>query len=335
VEKAAATLDRTNRWGTFNMRNGLSWSGLTAFGALIALCIGPALASDELRIDRLSARVTYAKEGEKIARMSGSVEWPDLSAAGASLVNVDVDDALLAQVACVNEAGVRMHPQQAFLRFVRVDRETEDSVHVMVKKPIEMRVELKLNKEIRANRDFWNGDAVYRVEVIVGDTRMVNGGITWVAIEKMRFTGGGGKGLFAIAPKGVFDFDVSVKKVLLPEFSSPIPVGAKQAPQAAVVAASIAVVAPLPLVVVAWARLGALPLSLPTSAMELLSAVGFEACLLGHMTILVMFWLQWNIVQTWKVMSLLMIPTMFFGHRALSAAATRHVRQSVRGAKED
>jgi CxxC motif-containing protein len=316
---------------------GLSESrrGLLAVVAVLSLLLEVSLAEEVIRIDRLSARLTYASEGEKVVRASASAEFPELNAVGIPEVSVGTGDGLLAQVACVNAKGDRVHPQQAFVRFVRVDRETEDSVHVMAKKPIEMRVDLKLIKEIRANREFWVGDAVYRVEVIVGDTRMENGGVTWVAMKELRFEGGGGQGLFAPVARGVFDFDVGVKKQLLPEFSSPLPAAVKLAPRVAVAAAVAAVVVPLPLVLVAWGHLGALPLSLPSSSSELASAVGFEACLLAHMAALVMFWLQWNIVQTWKVMALLMVPTLFFGHRALSAAATRHVRQSVLPAKDD
>jgi hypothetical protein len=298
-----------------------------------------AAGQDGIQIDRISARVAYVNDGERLTRDSASAAGPDFSLAGMSSVTVDVEDSVLVQVACKDQDGVVAHPQQAFVRFVRTDQDTLDSVHVMAKKPIEMRVDLKFGKEIRADREFWDGDATYRMEVIVGDTRMAGtgGGVTWTAIKELRFLGGSGgrHSLFKRKAAGVFDFDVSVKKKMLPEFSSPIGPGARQAPRVAVLLASAAVVAPLPLVLVAWARIGALPLSLPASASELASAIGFEACLLGHMAALVMFWLQWNIVRTWKVMGILMLPTVFFGHRALSAIATRQRRLAAADLKQD
>lgn len=287
----------------------------------------PVVASGSIKLERASIRLSYLSQQERLTRRAASAEAPDFAAIGAPYVTAEVDDTLLVQASCVDAAtSETAHAQQAFLRFVRKDTGL-DSVYVMKKKGFESRLELSLKKEIRADHSFWTREATYRVEVVVGDTRM-DSGVSWVAIDALSF-GNGPPGPFGVASSGVFDFDVGVKRSVLPEFSSKRPPEEKQAPFIAVVLALFALLGPFPLVFVAWGRLGVFPFKMPEGAQEKSSVVGFELCLLGHMFALTMFWLKWNIVFTWKVMAAIMVPTLFFGHRVLSTSASLQARKGA------
>jgi Oligosaccharyltransferase subunit Ribophorin II len=304
---------------------------------VFALLTCHAAADPAIKLERAGMRLTYTVSQEKRTRASASVDGPAFSVGSVPSVIAHPDDTLVAQASCVDQsdAAVPAHPQQAFLRVVRV-ADGNDAVYVMRKKSIEMRAELSLRKEIRADREFWRVGDAYRVEIVVGDTRMVEG-VTVVVVESLTFDGESTSVLNVFrAPTGnVFDFDVGVKKFLLPEFTSPVAPGEKQAPFVAVMVALAALAAPFPFVFVAWGQLGVFPLTLPESMCERTMVVGFESCLLGHIAALVMFWLRWNIVYTWKVLVLLMVPTLFFGHKVLSAGASIHVSRQGKSKKTE
>jgi hypothetical protein len=296
-----------------------------ALALLLLLCGSASAVPDQVRLERVSVRVSYVSQAERLTRRAASADAPDFTSGGVPAVTVDAGDTLLVQASCAEGA----YPQQAFLRFVRADTGA-DSVYLLRRKSIDVRKELSMQKEIRADRDFWAHDATYRAEIVIGDTRMA-AGVTWVAIEAMRFTDGSA-GVFAKPAGNVFDFDVGVKRRLLPEFTTPLPPEEKQAPAAAVALALAALLLPFPLVFLAWSRLGVFPLAMREgSAAERSAALGFEACRLAHVGALGMFWLQWNIIYTWKVMAALMLPTLCLGHKALSAAASRHVQRTKKG----
>lgn len=305
---------------------------LSAFSVagLLAIVTGEAA----IAFDRASVRISYVSQAERLTRHTFSADGLDEISTGGLEAIVDPDDTFLAQAACASaESGEKAYPQQAFLRFVREDTGA-DSMYVMQQKSIGMRVELAMKKEIRDDKKFWSHDAIYRVEIIVGDTQMT-AGISWVAIKRMKFSSGSAS-VFKPPAGGVFDFDVGVKKSLLPEFSSPLPHEEKQAPSVAILVALVALLAPFPLVFVAWARLGVFPMSVPGGATERMFAFGFEICLLLHVAALTMFWLQWNIVHTWKVMATIMPPTIFFGQKTLSAASrSAFVEQPMKRGKDE
>lgn len=304
--------------------------GLLALLIAGTLLLGAAAGQEAIAVDRAGVRITYVSQAERLTRSSFSADGPDISVASSSSSKaiVDVDDTLLAQMACVgSDSGDAAYPQQAFLRFVREDT-GEDTVFVMQRKSIEMRVELSMKKEIRQDLKFWSADATYRVEIVVGDTRMA-AGATWVAVSEMKFSSSASS-VFKPPAAGVFDFDVGVKKELLPEFTSPLPPDEKQAPAIAIMVALVALLAPFPLVFVAWARLGVFPMKVSGGPSDRIAAFGFEICLLLHMAALIMFWLQWNILRTWKVMAAIMPPTIFFGQKTLSVA-TRNMAAKQTG----
>lgn len=284
-------------------------------------------------MDRLSVRLSYVSQQERLTRESASAEAPNFSRAGLDSLVADADDILLAQAKCVDvETEKTVFPEQAFLRFVRIDNGA-DAVYIMRKKSMDMRVEISLRREIRGDRKFWKADAEYRVEIIVGDTGMTRG-ITWTAVESLKFRKEN-SGVFLPRARGVFEFDNDVKKHLLPEFVSPIRPTEKQAPPFAVVVALVALIVPFPLVYYAWQNMGVLPVVLPEQKSERLFVFGFESCILLIMGALSMFWWKWNIIQMWKAVVVLMVPTIICGHRVLSASAERYVRKKSKKSKHE
>lgn len=279
-----------------------------------------------MSLDRLGFRLSYRADNEKMQRIKLAVDGPDLPSAPASPgFAASPVDTLLVQASCVDAAGNPAYPQQAFLRFVNTATGA-DSIYVLQKKTIGIRIELSLRKEIRSDVAFWRAGDAYRVEVILGDVEM-DRGMTWVVTERMTFEEGSAK-MFGGPARGVFDFDVGVKKTLLPEFITPLATPGKRAHSGIVLAFVCIVLLPLPVLLWAWWSLGVFPLQLPSSTSAKASLVGFEMCLLAHMGALCMFWLRWDIVMTWKIIAVLMVPTVVLGQQTLSASAKLGVAEA-------
>lgn len=312
-----------------NVREKHSYIFLSLFiSSVIVMAVDGAIT-----LDRASIRLSYVDQQERLTRHSASAEAPDFSSTNSKSITASAEDTLLAQASCQNTvSGENAFPQQAFLRIVREDTGA-DAVYIMRKKSTDMRVEISFHKEIRADKEFWSADASYRVEIIVGDTDMTSG-ITWIAIKSLKFQQRD-RGLFAAPVKGVFEFDNSVKKHVLPEFSSPIRAGEKQAPLYAVMIALVALLAPFPLILYVWNEMGMFPFVFPKERSKRASVAAFEICTLLIMGALFMFWWQWNIIQTWKVIGVLMIPTVISGHRVLSDAAEKFMMEKRRKTKSE
>lgn len=301
-------------------------------GAALFLIIAAVVATGgvfaaDLAVDRIGFRLNYVKHDERLQRVNVAAEGNSFSTVGApDGIKAQPTDTIVVRVSCVDDKGEPAYPQQAFLRFVDVSSgvDAEDTIFVLAQKNIEMRKEISLRSEISADKRFWRQDATYRVEVIVGDVRLPKG-IAWVVTEAMTFDASDSS-LFKVKPRGVFDFDVGIKKKLLPEFITPLPPTERKAPSWIVFAFTIASLLPLCFLVLAWVRLGVFPLQFPTDKKELICWILFEICLLCQVAALIMFWLKWNIVRTWQVIGVLMIPTLFFGHHALAAKATRDAK---------
>lgn len=289
------------------------------------LCMLFAAAKSEgLRVDRISLRLNYVMDAEKLQRASAIASGDELSGVGApDGIVAHPTDSVVVQVGCVDSAGEAAYPDQAMLRFVDVSKAypQPDTIFVLAEKRSEMKKDVSLKKEVAADLDFWRHDAVYKVEVIVGDPRLAKS-VSWTVTESFRFCDDCGPA-FVAKPRGVFDFDMSVKKTLLPEFITALPEAEKEAPVLIVQAFTALSILPLLGLLWAWSRLGVFPLRLPSSAKEKLSLFLFQLCLVGHVAVLVMFWLKWNIVLTWKAIGVNMVPTLYFGHQILSAKATR------------
>lgn len=260
-------------------------------------------------------KVTHIEHGEKKQRVRLSTDADSVSkVAQPEGFTMDTKDSIAVQLSFVDESENAAVVRQAFLRFEN-KRTGQDNIYLLEKKGRDMKVELPIQKEIRGDLEFWKHKDSYKVDVIMGDVKLEGDGI-WTITEDMMFFEDSEKA-FKKAPGGVFDFDVGVKKTLLPEFITPIAPAEKRAPKLFVLVALLAVLMPLPILLVAWARLGVFPLRI-SEGFSLGSVIGFELCLLCHVMALGMFWFSWNIVKTWKVMGVLMIPTYLFGRKVLS-----------------
>uniref|UniRef100_A0A7S1XAV6 Ribophorin II n=1 Tax=Compsopogon caeruleus TaxID=31354 RepID=A0A7S1XAV6_9RHOD len=162
--------------------------------------------------------------------------------------------------------------------------------------------------------DFWDSKGKYQMELVVGDPRMKSPRVmVWTLCNEVIFD-------YINVPASkrkppVFDFDVSIKKSLQPEFIfEPSPVE-RRAPRLFSLLWAALTLAPLLALIRMWSRLGAFPLDLPTSSLPFL---GFQFCLVLNALLLVSFWLGWTIIATTKYLLILAIPTILFGHQALS-----------------
>lgn len=268
-------------------------------------------ASNVLRVEKASFKVSFVQDGEKAARYR-------LTSEGESIRNKEIAhesmqiksaDSITAQVSVLNEAGDPSGVEQAFLRFEN-GRTGKDNLYLMRKRGLDIKIDLDLKREIGADPEFWSASDTYIVQIVLGDRRL-SPSISWTVTTTLRFSDTDAA-VFAPKARGVFDFDVSVKTGLLPEFEFPIPAGEKRAPLIVVVAALIALCIPLPVLIMVWLRMGVLPTQISQKGTDFLVIMGFQACILLHMAALIMFWVKWDIVTTWKVMGVVMIPTMIF-----------------------
>lgn len=270
-----------------------------------------------ISLAKASFKCTYVQDGERMHRVWVTAESDTISKVAAPEgFAADGGDSLSVQASFLDQEDNAVSVHQLFLRFVN-KRTLADNLFLLKRRGREMKVDVKLRTEVKADRDFWAASDVYDVELVMGDFKLTQS-TTWTITENMRFAEGS-EALFQPPPTGVFDFDIGVKKRLLPEFVSPIPDPEKRAAFPLIVAALVGVVMPLPFLFIGWTKVGVFPLRFPSGKSQRLWLFGFEACVLGHLVALVMFWIQWNIVTTWKVIGALMVPTWFFGRNVLAA----------------
>lgn len=268
-------------------------------------------AGDALKVEKVTFKVSFIEGGEKAARFRESSDGDAISSGDVARpsMRIKTGDSISVQVSVVDEAGDASAIEQAFLRFENV-RTGKDNLYLMRKRGLDIKLDLDLRREIIADRDFWTASDTYAVHVVLGDRRLAPS-VTWTVTPAMQFADADAA-VFAPKARGVFDFDVSVKSRLLPEFEFPIPAGEKRAPLLAVLFGFVALCVPLPVLVVVWSRMGAFPLRMSQKGTDVLVVMGLQGCILLHMAALVMFWLKWDIVTTWKVMGVVMVPTLVF-----------------------
>lgn len=265
----------------------------------------------ELKVHKASFKTSYVEDEEKVARARITSEGATIASGDVAMESVEAKstDSISVQVSVVDQDGDGSAIEQSFLR-IENKRTGKDNIYVMRKRGLDIKTDIDLTREIRADKEFWQATDAYIVQVILGDRRL-SPSFTWTITTNMRFIDPTAA-VFAPSPRGVFDFDVSVKTNLLPEFEFPLRAGEKRAPFIIVVLALIAVFAPLPLLLVVWFRMGVLPLRLPSKDTDFWVTIGLHACIALHMASLAMFWVQWNIITTWKVMAVIMVPTLAF-----------------------
>lgn len=274
---------------------------------------------ESINVERLSLRVTYIQDAEKLSKGAFAVEngeWDTFEPK--TDLAVSPSDTILAQVSCVDSSGNPVQPAQASLRIV--DEATEpptDTIWPLKQRRQEMRREVSLQHETKADHVFWRTGVPYSVQLIVGDTRLERS-VVWTVTTGFVVN----STIPSKAPRGVFDFDLAVRKNSLPEFDSTRPENRKQVPFAIVAIFTILAMMPIFGLLAMWSQLGALSIKPYKSFSSKMNVILFEVCLAGHAAALGMFWVQWNIVTTWKVMAAIMVPTLYFGHQALGFVAS-------------
>lgn len=265
--------------------------------------------ADSLQVSKVTFKATYIAHGEKASRTRLSTDGATIREVGdgdSRPMDLLSTDSITVQATITDNNGSPTAIEQAFLRFVDVAT-GRDNLFIMRRRGQDIKIDLDLKREIKADLDFWKSLNAYRIEVVLGDVRLARS-LTWVVTNEMRFTDSEGAS-FIRPPKGVFDFDVGVSKTLLPEFESPIPKGEKRAPKSAVISATISVIVPLLVLLMIWMHMNVFSFD---KCKDFEAVVGLQICVVLHIAAMVMFWLQWNIVTTWKVMAGIMVPTLIF-----------------------
>lgn len=291
-----------------------------ATAALCFLCTCVFSAEDAstsaLRVESASIRVTYVLDSEKITRAHVKATSFD-SEALPDGIEASESDSVVAQVWVVNEDDEAVTPSLAMLRIVDESvTPPRDSMWPMsMKRGAALRREISLRSEIRADAALWRTGGPLTLQIVVSDANL--GAVVWTATRSLSVDV-----TSKMKTKAVFDFDVSAVRKVKKEFDTALPPPEREAPLSVVVGFCILTVAPLLALFAVWGRMGALRLRLPVGAMDRVKLVLFQLCLAAHVGVLAIFWVEWNIVTTWKAMAVLMGPTFYFGHQVLSAKAT-------------
>lgn len=277
--------------------------------------------AETFNVDKVTFKSTYVRNDERVSRIRLSASGDDLSTVGeAGDVVLSSNDTLTVQVSLDPPT---VTAEQVMLRFEN-KRLHLDNLFALTRTGSEYKVELKLRKEIGADRAFWAaqgldggyGGDTYSVTVMVGDAKLADGGYkAWSVTKKMRWHPDDLEfdKVFRPVQHGVFEFDIRVKTdVLLPEFHTPLPVQ-ERAAKWYITAAIVACMAlAFPALFATWFHMGALPLNLKAGHGSLFVSAALHLCIIGHIAALVMFWVKWNIITTWKVMGAIMVPTLIF-----------------------
>eukprot|EP00186_Timspurckia_oligopyrenoides_P005217 CAMPEP_0182446454 /NCGR_PEP_ID=MMETSP1172-20130603/4213_1 /TAXON_ID=708627 /ORGANISM="Timspurckia oligopyrenoides, Strain CCMP3278" /LENGTH=259 /DNA_ID=CAMNT_0024642387 /DNA_START=71 /DNA_END=847 /DNA_ORIENTATION=+ len=196
---------------------------------------------------------------------------------------------------------VPFYPHQVFVR-VR-DLETKESLVYIgqrSKDKVVVKINFKDESKLNSQEDsFWKHNGDYSMSVILGDKAMGSDGIIkWELLNQLKLVIRGGKRTASSTP-GVFDFDLSAKRTLLPEFLWEKPSAEKRAPIAIVIVFCILVTLPSVGFIVVMSRMSVFPLTIPASGSSRLAVFGFFGCVALYILVLTLFWLGWTILSTW------------------------------------
>ena len=302
----------------------LALSGRTMFtAALLLLWVVLSCnqcAARSLSVDRVAFRVSYVQDAEKLQRISVAADSFDLRTKQPLLDSVDasLSDTIVAQVVCRDSDGKVAHPTQAVLRIADESAVPPvDTIWPLNRRRNELRREISLEFESRVDRAFWRRNVAYTVQIIVGD-RELGESVVWTITREFKLDSA-----YEEKKRGVFDFDLAIRKSIKPEFDTPIPGARKEAPLSIVSTFSLLSIAPLVCLLIVWGRIGALTITIPRKSKERFDTIMFQLCIAAYIVVLTMFWVEWNIVTTWKVMGLLIIPSLYFGKSSLAFIATQ------------
>lgn len=272
---------------------------------LLLALLAPSHAS--LTLSAASLRVTHLSSSERLTLHTLSHPSPP------STLTLSPTNTLLFTASLATPDGPS-HATQAFVRVTNLDT-LADTIYILPRTKNSAKLSLVPDVEARKNPSFWTS-TTYAFSIIIGDSRMPSG-LTYTPLSHATFS----PSLPPPPPTAVFDFPSSPPLRPQPNFlPSPSP-PSPEAPMYAVVAAIIALLAPAPLVGVAWARLGVFPLEVRGSAPDRLGALGFQACLVLYIAVLAAFWAGVGMAESLRACAVLALPTMWLGRRALRAGA--------------
>jgi len=198
--------------------------------------------------------------------------------------------------------------QQAFVKFTNVKTGLEAT---FVAQPNDNKVySVVINIEEEAKDQFKFQSGEYKLEVVVGDSFIQNP-VHWIVAKSVNLT--------FLAPEASSRFGSGP----LPEIHHVFRVPEKRPPVFISTAFTFLVLSPLLFLFLGFILLGANISNFPFSGTEFLSAVGFVGSIGAILSLLALYWLRLNLVQTLGYLALLSLPTIFFGQRALSHIARR------------
>ncbi|KAA8490959.1 Dolichyl-diphosphooligosaccharide--protein glycosyltransferase subunit 2 [Porphyridium purpureum] len=305
-------------------------AALLCIAAVAALQVaGDTLRLAEISVDVLRAGSAPVSYGSEQAANGAAV--PNQEPLVLRVVSVDEKSTVEIRVDASRD-GTSFAPQQAFLRVSDLNQ----SDHLVVL-PARSEKKTKLSFAVSPGKQpttssggaaapYWKHQHVYSFELLLGDTSTENA-IVYQVISALRVD-------FRKPPPplptpGVFDFDMSVKKEPQPEFRWELPAPRSSPPMAIIAVFTVLAVLPMLGFVGASASvLGCFPLAIPKSGPALAAFAVFFACLTVIAGILFMFWLRWNILTTWKVLAVALIPTVISGQKVLYEVNMRKIHNA-------
>jgi len=198
--------------------------------------------------------------------------------------------------------------QQAFVKFTNVKTGHEATFVATHNENKLYSVLINVEEVTKSHFKSQSGD--YQFEIVVGDSFIQNP-VHWVVSKNVKIT-------FLSTPAPAFRGTGPLPEIHH-EFRKPEP----RPPLAISTAFTFFVLSPLAFLFIGFIVLGANLSHFPFSGTDFLYALGFIGSIGSILSLLALYWLRLNLVQTLGYLSLLALPTVFFGQRALSQIARR------------
>jgi len=201
--------------------------------------------------------------------------------------------------------GQLMSAHQTFVRLTNLNTKQE----IIFVAEADSSLTNKFDLDVGASaKEFASVSGKYSMELIVGDAVIENPFAWLLADISLTFPEGG---------KAKQDAMSQYSKK--PEIKHKFNVPEKRPPATVSLAFTGLVLLPLGILIVLWIKLGVNVSNFPMN----LSAIGFHVCLAGIFGLYYLYWTKLNMFLTLRYLSMLAIPTFFFGNRLLSSLASK------------
>jgi len=202
------------------------------------------------------------------------------------------------------QTGAALRAHQSFVRIVNSETQQESFVvaHYDASKGYSAHVVVKDLKE-----DFRGGKHKYEFSLIVGDSAVIP--LQWAFASNVN--------LKLNTSTVVSDAAFGIK----PEIKHAFRVPEKRPPQTISFAFTIAVLAPIAILVIGWPLAGANLWNFPTGGV-FIYAVAFQATIGAIFALYFFYWVGLNMMQTLTYLGCLSVPLLFFGSKTLNHLAT-------------